>query len=96
MLTGIEPTLATQLETGLKNFIQELEKTPQCTELARVASVLFDIREPAEDDLPWAWRTFSVNYLSWNLIYFDALKVNIITLRNEVSILESRKNLSQK
>jgi hypothetical protein len=89
MLPDSEPTLATRLETSLKSYIRELEKTPHCSELAGVASVLFDIREQTEDDLPWAWRTFGVNYLSWALIYLDALKVNIITIKNEVSILGS-------
>jgi hypothetical protein len=96
MLTGKEPTLVTRLETDLKSFIQELEKTPGGTKLAGVAAVLFDIREQAEDEMPWAWRTFGVNYLSWSLIYLDALKVNIITLKNEVSVLDSGKNLTLK
>jgi hypothetical protein len=96
MLTGKEPTLATRLESDLKDYIRELEKTPQCFELARVATVLFDIKEPAKDELPWAWRMFGVNYLSWSLIDLDALKTNIITLKNEVPSIEAGKNLKLK
>ena len=96
MLSGNEPTLATRLEAALESYIHQLETAPQCSELVRVAIVLLDIREPVEDEQPWAWRRFGVNYLSWALIYLDALKVNIITLKNEVSILESGKNSSLK
>jgi hypothetical protein len=89
MLQGMEPQLATRLETGLNSFVQELGKTPGCEEMAKVAPVLFDIRELNDRELPWTSRMFGDNYLSWVLVYLDALEVNIITLKNEISVLNT-------
>jgi hypothetical protein len=39
---------------------------------------------------------FGVNYLSWSLIYLEALKTNITTLKNEIPSIEAGKNFKLK
>lgn len=85
MLNGNEPQLANRLEGELKSLLQELENTPEYSGMAKVTPVLFDFREPTESELPWAYRLFGDNYLSWVMIYLDALEVNLYYIRASVN-----------
>ncbi len=50
-------------------------------ELASVAPVLFDLREPNDRELPWAYMIFADNTLSWALIYLDRLETNLLMIK---------------
>ncbi|MBA4321205.1 MAG: hypothetical protein C0408_00160 [Odoribacter sp.] len=84
---GQEPQPGYRLEAGIKSFLDELDKTPGCKELAALAPVMMGFIEPGDRELAWAERLFAGNYLSWALIDMDAIELNILLLKREISAL---------
>jgi hypothetical protein len=87
MFAGPEPQPGYRLEAGIKSFLDELDKTPGCKELASLAPVMLGINEPGERTLAWAVPIFSGNYLSWALINLDAFRLNLVSLKREIAAI---------
>ena len=79
--------LAYRLEAGVENLLAELKKTPGCEKLTTVAPLLFGYNEPERGESTWAEGIFPGRLLSWVLIDLDAIKFNVISIKNEVSSL---------
>jgi hypothetical protein len=79
--------LAYRLEAGLKGLFAELEKTPGCEKLSSMAPSFFGYKEPGKDESSWAEEVFPGQLLVWDLIDLDAIKLNVILIKREVSAL---------
>jgi hypothetical protein len=85
LFDGDEPQLAYKLETSVKGFLDELDKTQGYSELATLAPKLLGFPEPGDRNLPWAQRLFAGNYLSWVMIDLDDFRLNVVMLKKEIS-----------
>jgi hypothetical protein len=82
--------LAYRLEAGIKSLLAELEKTPGCEKLSAVAPKLFGYKEPGKDESTWAEEVFPGQLLAWVLIDLDAIRLNVISIKKEVSSLQEK------
>jgi hypothetical protein len=82
---GKEPQLGYRMEAGLKSLLAELKKTPGCEKLSAQAPALFAYYEPEKGERSWAEGTFMDHFLSWGLINLDAMEINVIALKLEIS-----------
>ena len=88
LLKSNEVNPGEKLEAGLKSLILEFEKIPGYEDLAKAAPAIFSYKEPDTNDSHWADGIFIDNNLSWALIYLDALEVNLLYLKMEVTRIE--------
>jgi hypothetical protein len=73
-----------KLETLMKNLIREMENSKGYENLYKAAPELLDFSVPAEGNPTWSEKVFRDNTLSWALIYLDALKADLLSLKNQV------------
>jgi hypothetical protein len=71
------PFPGNELQTALKNLILEFEKSAGYESLAKAAPLIFDYREDGYGGEPGSQMNFSLNPLSWALIYLDGLEANL-------------------
>jgi hypothetical protein len=88
LLKGNEAYPGDKLETGIKSLIHEFEKIPGYEDLAKAVPSIFSYKESDNKESHWADGIFVNNYLSWGLIYLDALEVNLLYLKMRVSGIE--------
>jgi len=74
-----------RLETGLKDLIEELDKTPGKGQIR--AAAIFNYSQSAKDEQSWGSRTFAESTLSWTLTYLDGLEVNLRLLKISLSAM---------
>jgi len=73
------------MEKSVKDFLDELDKTPGVGQLAILAPRLLGFSNPGQRSLPWADRLLAGNYLSWILIDLDDFRLNVMLLKREIS-----------
>jgi hypothetical protein len=76
----------TRLEAGLKSLITLMENTHGYEGLAKAAPLIFNFTNPVLNDPGWIYATFKNDNLSWVIIYLDALKVNLYSVRASVPV----------
>jgi hypothetical protein len=86
MLQSQDPAPADRLGADLKSIVSELEQMPECEDLAKLAPLLFEIREFDDNDIQWSEGIFAGNYLSWALVYLDALEVNLHNIKSSLAM----------
>jgi hypothetical protein len=74
-----------KLEKSVKDFLDELDKTPGVGQLATLAPRLLGFSDTSQRSLPWADRLLAGNYLSWILIDLDDFRLNVNLLKREIS-----------
>jgi len=75
MLFGEGETRGAKLESVLSSLLLEIKSKPELDGLSALAPVILDFDGQVEAG--WAERMFADNYLSWLLIYFDELELNL-------------------
>jgi hypothetical protein len=75
------PFPGNELQTALKNLILEFGKSAGYESLAKDAPLIFDYREDGYGGEPGSQMNFSLNPLSWALIYLDGLEANLYMIR---------------
>jgi len=78
------PFPGNELQTSLKNLILELGKSSGYESLAKDAPLIFDYREDGFGGEPGSQMNFSLNPLSWALIYLDGLEANLLMIKTTV------------
>ena len=76
--------VGTKLFASLKALIKEMQNTNGYEGLAKVAPVIFDLKEPSGNEEEWGNWKFSDNSLSWVLIYLDGLETNLKLIKATV------------
>jgi hypothetical protein len=76
----------TRLEAGLKSLITLMENTHGYEGLAKAAPLIFNFTKPMLNNPGWTDVTFKNDNLSWVIIYLDALKVNLYSVRASVPV----------
>jgi hypothetical protein len=74
-----------RLEAGLKDLIEELDKTQVEGQIS--TAEIFNYSQSAEDEQSWGSRTFAESTLSWALTYLDGLEVNLRMLKISLSAM---------
>jgi hypothetical protein len=87
LFKGEVPQIAYRLDTGVKNFLNELEKTQGCEKLATIAPLLLGFTSSEDRKVPWTGRLFAGNYLSWILIDMDLIRLNLSILKMEIAAI---------
>jgi hypothetical protein len=75
------PFPGNELQTALKNLILEFGKSAGYESLAKDAPLIFDYREDGYGGEPGSQMNFSLNPLSWALIYLDGLEANLYIIK---------------
>jgi hypothetical protein len=86
LLNAGDSPAGARLESGLKGLISLMENTRGYEGLAKVAPQIFDFTKPVVNNPGWTDITFKGNNLAWILIYLDALKVNLYSVRASVPV----------
>ncbi|MBE0674927.1 MAG: hypothetical protein IH591_09730 [Bacteroidales bacterium] len=82
MLTGGDNSPAARLEESISNFSEALARQPETSGAASLVSELFEFETLSEQDMPWSYRVFGASYLSWTLVWFEELEMNIRLIRS--------------
>jgi hypothetical protein len=75
------PFPGNELQTALKNLILEFGKSAGYESLAKAAPLILDYREDGYGGEPGSQMNFSLNPLSWALIYLDGLEANLYIIK---------------
>lgn len=84
LLTGSETKYGERLEAQLTALIAEIDKN-QGGETSSAS--VFNYKPSAEDELPWGYRIFTEDTLSWVLTYLDGLEVNLRMLKTSLTAI---------
>ena len=76
-----------RLETGIRNFLIELDKTPGCKDLAILGPVLMGFSKTGDHTLQRPEWLFAGNYRSWLLIDLDMIRLNLSILKREITAI---------
>jgi hypothetical protein len=74
-----------RLETGIRNFLAELEKTPGCKDLAILGPALMGFSKPGDHTSQGPEWLFAGTYRSWLLIDLDMIRLNLDLLKREIT-----------
>ena len=75
------PFPGNELQKALKNLILEFSKSSGYESLAKAAPLIFDYSEDGYGGEPGSQMNFSLNPLSWALIYLDGLEANLYMIK---------------
>jgi len=78
------PYPGNELKTGLKNLILEFGKTPGYENLAKAAPLIFDYSDDSYGGEPGTQNDFTLNPVSWALIYLDGLEANLLMIKTSL------------
>jgi hypothetical protein len=70
-----------ELKTALKDLILEFGKSPGYESLAKAAPLILDYSEDGYGGEPGTQNDFTLNPLSWALIYLDGLEANLLMIK---------------
>jgi hypothetical protein len=76
-----------ELKTALKDLILEFGKSPGYESLAKAAPLILDYSEDGYGGEPGTQNDFTLNPLSWALIYLDGLEANLYVIKASAPVV---------
>jgi hypothetical protein len=73
-----------RLENALNDLLKEMDNTGGYESFLRIAPEILNCKYPPVEVSDWADRNFIDNFLSWSLMYLDALETNLYLLRESM------------
>jgi hypothetical protein len=76
-----EAVAGSDLESGLRSLVKEMENSSDYKELASLAPVIFDLELPDGNEPALVVRNLTENNLAWSLIFLEGLETNLEMLK---------------